>query len=155
MIVGCLVPVAVHGSSCRRQIVVPIHFRPDADACNRAMAADDAAGLPAFDTRVELGEAAERNEEFRSFHAAVERAAGDHLAETMRSCFATGQNPNTAAFVLVADIGAEGTAKAIEVRPATNIARCFAAGFATARFPVPPPHAGHDGFPVTIKMRID
>jgi hypothetical protein len=117
--------------------------------------ADETCSPLPFDARVGLGEEAEQKEEFKTYHSVMIRQVGDHFAETMRSCFAVVENPETAAFVLVADITAEGRAGAIEVRPATSVARCFAAGFAKAAFPLPPPYPDHDGFPITIKMRIE
>jgi hypothetical protein len=109
---------------------------------------------PPFDTRVELGKEAEEKEEFKAYHSAMQRRIGNHLAETMRACFANVPDPESTPFVLVADITAEGAARAVEVRPATNIASCFAQGFALASFPAPPPYPDHDGFPITIEMHI-
>jgi hypothetical protein len=105
-----------------------------------------------FDVRVEAGKAAER--EFIAYQSAMAKQVGDHLAQTMQSCFATTERPETEAFVLVADITVKGNATAIEVRPGTNIATCFAHGIASAVFPKPPQYADHEGFPITIEMHI-
>jgi hypothetical protein len=107
-----------------------------------------------FDFRVALGKAAEGRAEFKAYGSAIDRQVGDHLAQTMRSCFAITRQPATDAFVLVADITVEGKAKAIEVRPATNIALCFATGFASAPFPPPPRYPDREAYPVTIEMHI-
>jgi hypothetical protein len=107
-----------------------------------------------FDARVALGKTAEERAEFKAYVSAFNRRVGDHFAQTMRSCFATTQKPETDAFVLVADITVEGKAKAIEVRPATNIALCFATGFASAPFPRPPLYPDREAYPVTIEMSI-
>src|SRR5580700_8607546 len=102
-----------------------------------------------FDVRVALGKSAEERVEFKAYVSAFDREIGEHLAQTMRSCFATTQRPETDAFVLVADITVEGKVKAIEVRPATNIALCFATGFASAPFPPPPRYPDREAYPVT------
>lgn len=107
-----------------------------------------------FDVRAELGEAMEQSDEFKTYHSGMNRRVGDQFADIMRSCFASVENPQTARFVLVADITAEGRADAVEVRPPTNIARCFAAGLKRTSFPIPPPFPDREGFPITIKMRI-
>jgi hypothetical protein len=107
-----------------------------------------------FDIRVQLGKAAEQNAEFKAYQPAMFAQVGDHLAYTMRSCFETIQKPETEPFVLVADINTEGKAVAIDVKPTTNIAKCFSAGFAAAQYPQPPQYPGRKGFPVTLEMRI-
>jgi hypothetical protein len=107
-----------------------------------------------FDVRVELGRAAEEKEEFRSYHSAMTRRVGDRYAATMRSCFATVQEPQSDRFTLVGDITSKGELNAVEVRPVTNIASCFAAGLKTISFPKPPHYPGRSGFPMTIDMRI-
>ena len=154
-VIGAAAALAGNGADARavsgpvvKPCAVPFEFtsgRPADEACSR---------LP-FDDRVELGEAAEQREELKTYRSAMERQVGGHFAETMRSCFAAIPNPETAPFVLIADITSEGMASAIEVRPPTNIARCFAAGVAKASFPRPPPSRNDDGFPITIKMRIE
>ena len=107
-----------------------------------------------FDDRVAMGKAAEQRPENKSYASELDRMVGNHFAQTMQSCFAAIREPQTEPFVLVADITSEGKAKAIEVRPATNIARCFATGFALAPFPTPPPYPCCEAYPVTIEMRI-
>ena len=107
-----------------------------------------------FEIRAQLGKAAENKEEFKAYQPAMFAQVGDHLAYAMRSCIATTPKPNTEPFVLVADINNEGKAEAVEVKPTTHIAKCFAAGFAAALYPKPPQYPNRQGFPVTIEMRI-
>jgi hypothetical protein len=57
-------------------------------------------------------------------------------------------------FVLVAEITREGKATAVEVRPSTNISRCFAEGVRTGVFPKPPEYPGREGFPIVLNMTI-
>jgi hypothetical protein len=108
----------------------------------------------AFDVRAASGKAAEQKEEFRAYYAAMNGQVGDQYAATMRSCFATVHEPQTDPFTLVADITPEGKLADVEVRPATNIAACFAAGLTAISFPKPPHYPGHAGLPMVIEMRI-
>jgi hypothetical protein len=64
------------------------------------------------------------------------------------------QEPQIDAFTLVADITRDGKLSTVDVRPATNIAFCFASGLTRISFPKPPRYPGHIGFPMTIEMRI-
>ena len=45
-----------------------------------------------FDVRAQLGKTAENKEEFKAYQPAMFAQVGDHLAHTMRSCFATTLN---------------------------------------------------------------
>jgi hypothetical protein len=128
-------------------VVAPI---VDADHADAPPAAQDT-----FEARVGLGKAVEEKEEFKSYHGSIGREVGDQYAATMRSCFATVQEPKIDAFTLVADITPDGNLSAVEVRPATNIACCFAAGLTKISFPKPPHYPGYVGFPMTIEMRIE
>lgn len=128
-----------------------VSLKPDAA---KGPAAGEAAQCPPFEARVEMGKKAEQDERFRAFHSAFEQQAGPHFAETMKSCFDVTPNPDTISFVLVADITGGGAAQSIEVKPETNIASCFAAGFAHAPFPPAPGYPDHDGFPIVIDMHI-
>ena len=107
-----------------------------------------------FDARVGWAKAAEQKEEFKPYIAAMEQQAGAQFASAMRFCFATVPEPQSDSFTLVADIRPDGKLNAIDVRPATNIAACFAAGLTHISFPPPPAYPGHGGFPMTIEMRI-
>ena len=107
-----------------------------------------------FDARVRWAKAAEQKEEFKPYVAAMEQQAGAQYASAMRFCFATVPEPQSDSFTLVADIGPDGKLNAIDVRPTTNIAACFAAGLIHVSFPPPPTFSGHGGFPMTIEMRI-
>ncbi len=107
-----------------------------------------------FAVRVALAKDAEGREEFKTYQPAMFAQAGEHLANTIRSCFDTTPTPDTNAFVLIADIGPDGKAQAVEVEPRTNIANCFAAGFAAAEFPIAPTYQNRAGFPVVLEMII-
>ena len=108
----------------------------------------------AFDDRFKLAKDAETSETYKPYQRVMYQSIGNHLANTMRSCFGKTEKPETNAFVLLADVDAGGTARAIDVRPKTSIAICFAQGVATAPFPTPPAFPGRDAFPIVIEMKI-
>ncbi|WP_019142544.1 hypothetical protein [Noviherbaspirillum massiliense] len=105
--------------------------------------------------RVKLAREAEAAPELKQYPAALFRKGGRRFARTMRSCARLKPAPEHKAFVLVADITPEGKASAVAVEPATNVAECFAEGFAAGTYPKPPAYPGREGFPVTMKLRIE
>lgn len=107
-----------------------------------------------FEARAQLGEAAEDRGEFKSYFSTMYKEIGEPMANIMRICFKNTLKPDSANFVLVADIEKEGNLDSIEVKPATNIAKCFAAGLIPVSFPKPPEYPKRHGFPLTIKMKI-
>jgi hypothetical protein len=146
-----IVHVAVRGSTNHA------YATPYAQPGRDSAAADDSSEAPScepFDVRVGLGKAAEQNEEFSAYQSSMNRQVGSQYAAAMRSCFATVKDPQTDSFTLVGDITPDGELSAVEVRPATNIASCFAAGLRAVTFPNPPRYSGRNGFPVTIEMHI-
>ena len=107
-----------------------------------------------FESRVDLGKASEQKPEFVGYHNRIDRELGEQYAATIRSCLTGTKNPQIDTFTLVADIAADGKVNAVAVRPATNIASCFADGLKGIAFPAPPPYPARSGFPITIRMTI-
>ena len=107
-----------------------------------------------FDHRVRIAEEAESADQYKWYQKEMYAEIGQHLANTMRSCFETVADPQTDTFFLVATVTGAGKADEIEVRPSTNIARCFAEGVEKATFPKPPVYPGENGFPIVIEMKI-
>ncbi len=107
-----------------------------------------------FDDRVRIAEEAEEADQYKWYQKEMYSEIGQHLANTMRNCFETVEDPKTDTFFLVASVTDAGKASRIIVRPSTNIARCFAAGVEKATFPKPPVYPGEDGFPIVIEMKI-
>ena len=108
-----------------------------------------------FDDRVRIAEEIESEEAHKPYIKEVYSAVGPHMGSTMRHCFETVNDPKTDTFYLVASISNKGRPRRVEVRPSTNIARCFAKGIEEADFPQPPALPDHDGFPIVIEMRIE
>ena len=108
-----------------------------------------------FDDRVRIGRETGKMEAYQQYQKTMYESITPHLGTTMKGCFETIRDPETGAFTLVADITSEGTARSIEIRPETNIARCFARGFGEASFPRPPAVPGHDAFPLVIDLNMN
>ena len=108
-----------------------------------------------FDDRVRTGRDIGKMEVYQQYQKMMYQSITNHLANTMKGCFETIRNPESEAFTLVADITAEGIARSIEIKPDTNIARCFARGFGEASFPQPPAVPGHAAFPIVIDLNMN
>ena len=107
-----------------------------------------------FEDRARLGKTAEVTEAFKQYQNVMHAQVGEYFASTMRTCFDKTTKPELDTFVLVADIFQNGKAQAVEVKPATNIAKCFAEGFSKGKFPTPPTYPNRKGFPVTMETQI-
>ena len=107
-----------------------------------------------FDERVRLGQEIGKMEVYQPYQKTMYQSITNHLTNTMKRCFEETRNPETEAFTLVAEITSEGTARSIEIRPETNIARCFAKGFGEAAFPRPPAVPSRDTFPIVIDLNM-
>ena len=107
-----------------------------------------------FEERVRIAKAAESADAYKPYQQVMYRGIGDHLAQTMRACFAKAEKPQTDAFVLVADVANDGKAQSIEVKPSTNISTCFADGVGNVSFPKPPTYLERKAFPIVIEMKI-
>lgn len=91
-------------------------------------------------------------EAYQPYQRAMYKSITGHLEDTFKKCFDTTRDAQMDPFTLVADITPEGTARAVEIKPETNIGRCFAKGFEAASFPQPPAVAGHDAFPIVMDL---
>ena len=107
-----------------------------------------------FDDRVRIGKEIGNMAVYQPYQKTMYQSITNHLTNTIKRCFEETRNPQTEAFTLVADITSEGTARSVEIRPETNIARCFAKGFGEASFPQPPAVPGHDAFPIVIDLNM-
>lgn len=108
----------------------------------------------AFAVRVQLAREVEMDERFKTYHAAMVRRAGRHIARTMRSCRAAMPAAERKPVVLVADITPDGRATAIEARPDNAAARCLVTGLAAIHYPKPPAYPERTGFPVSMKIGV-
>jgi hypothetical protein len=108
-----------------------------------------------FDERVRIGRDIGKMEVYQPYQRVMYESITNHLEKTMRRCFGAIKTPQTEPFTLVADITLEGVARSVEIRPETNIARCFAKGFGEASFPPPPAVPGHDAFPIVIDLNMN
>ncbi|HYD94381.1 MAG TPA: hypothetical protein VEC01_03570 [Noviherbaspirillum sp.] len=104
-----------------------------------------------FEQRVALAREAEDDERFDRYPDAMAGKAGRHIAQSMRQCRAF--NPrNAVPFVLVADIGADGVPRDVEVNPRHAASKCFAARFSASSYLPPPAYPGRNSFPVMLRV---
>ena len=108
-----------------------------------------------FDDRVRIARDIGKMEAYQPYQRGMYKSITGHLENTFKRCFDITRNAQLEPFTLVADITSEGTARAIEVRPETNIGRCFAKGFEAASFPQPPAVPGHDAFPIVMDLNLN
>lgn len=111
-----------------------------------------AAAAMTFDERVSLAKAAEDDERFHPYPGTMLKQARRHIARTMRRCQLSASGQDGKAFVLVADILADGRPVDVDVKPANAVGKCFAAGFSTGHYLPPPAYPGRDGFPVMLRI---
>lgn len=113
-----------------------------------------AAHAQTFEDRVRFAKEIEASDLYKAYQRVMYQRVGQHLANTMKTCFETIANPRADAFTLIADVTSTGRLRAIEVRPDTNIAKCFTEGVVAAAFPPPPAIPARDAFPIVIDMKM-
>jgi hypothetical protein len=99
-----------------------------------------------FDDRVRIAQDVEDDAQYNNYRSAVLKKNSRHLVRTMRTCIARSPKPAAKAFVLVADITADGKAHAVAVKPDNEVANCFASGFSSVSYPKPPQFPSGTGF---------
>jgi hypothetical protein len=102
-----------------------------------------------FEDRLRVGKAARAEAPYKAYLRVIEKP----LLEAMRNCMAPEKESHTP-FVLIADITQKGKALAIDVRPSTNTAQCFATSVQQASFPEPPQHPRPSGFPIVVETSV-
>jgi len=113
-----------------------------------AVASDD------FDQRVAIAKALEDTPQGQAYDQILYGAIGEHIKKTMWRCFPSDKKADTEHFTLIADILANGKVSRVQVRPETEMSRCFGEGFADAPFPELPKYATGGSLPIFIKMNI-
>ena len=104
---------------------------------------------PTFDARIAAAEAAIAKPGGYAYDTALVPAI--HAAVV--PCVPAGADPTRGGgFVLVADVDARGRLQAVDVKPATPIARCFAKSFGAVRLR-PPPARGTRPWPILVRMQ--
>ncbi|GLQ98229.1 hypothetical protein [Dyella mobilis] len=107
-----------------------------------------------FDQRVSTASKLEETPQGQAYDKVLYGAIGNDVQKAMVLCFPKGTKADTGRFTLVATLLSNGSASDIEVRPATKMAKCFAAKFAAAPFPALPAYASEDGLPIFMDMQI-
>ena len=102
---------------------------------------------PAFDARVSAAKAAVATRDGFIYDTAMVPAVHHAIVP----CVPKGTDPGRGGeFTLVATVDPAGRLVAIDVRPATPFARCFARTFGAMRLQPPPKRAG--GWPILVEM---
>lgn len=101
----------------------------------------------AFEARIAAAQAAIATREGFAYDTALVPA----IHHALLPCVPPGADPaRGGGFTLVADVDANGRLHAVDVRPATPIARCFARSFGATR--LRPPPAAPRPRPVVVRM---
>lgn len=74
--------------------------------------------------------------------------------DALKTCIRSNAPADKSPFTLVADVHRNGAPGAIEVRPATPVASCFATWFATITLPPPPRLPDSPTYPLEIDVSI-
>ncbi|WP_133479861.1 hypothetical protein [Cognatilysobacter segetis] len=113
------------------------------------MLASASSAATSFDARVVAAEAAIA----RPGGFAYDTALVPAIHAAVAPCVPAGSDPaRGGGFVLVADVDAQGRLHAVDVRPASPIARCFAQRFGAMRLHGPPGPASRT-WPILVRMQ--
>lgn len=107
-----------------------------------------------FEERVSRAKHAEESVVGKVYVQSMWNQVGADSSTAMHACFRHDSQPDTSAFVLVANVLPDRTLADAEVRPATPMTVCYAGRFAHAPFPAPPDIFGDSGIPIVIEMNI-
>lgn len=76
------------------------------------------------------------------------------LTATLQQCIARNAPVDKSPFTVVADVLPDGTTRRVDVQPATAVARCTSAWFATMALPPPPRLPDGTAYPIEIDISI-
>lgn len=79
-----------------------------------------------FDDRVSRANAALASKQGGVYAEWVDEQIRPLITKTLQECFGAVDRPDNSGFLLVADVKRSGELSDVEVRPSTNISRCFA-----------------------------
>jgi hypothetical protein len=105
-----------------------------------------------FEERVKLAKAAQQDDAYKRYVERMYENVNQGVVAVMHACFTDVKKAQ--AFKLVADITGPGKLQAVEVKPATTAAKCFADGVREILFPTPPRYPQRKGFPIVMEMNI-
>jgi hypothetical protein len=109
-------------------------------------------GTDAFPARVTRAKAVEASPAGAAYQKALWSRIGNPATDAYKGCLASNAPADRTPFTLVADVGADGRPRRIEVRPATPVATCMAGQFATWTLPDPP--AQPAPYPIEIDFSV-
>jgi hypothetical protein len=113
------------------------------------LGASHAGGFPARVTQAKLIEAGAAG---TAYQKALWSRIGDPTTDAYKGCLASNAPADRTPFTLVADVGADGKPRHVDVMPATPVATCMAGQFATWTLPRPP--ATPSPYPIEIDFSV-
>lgn len=111
------------------------------------------AAIP-FEERVKRARTAEESPALRPYFSAMGKAIEPNVRNWVATCLAKFKDPDTTAFVIVADVIKSGEATNIEVQPRTKVADCFARAFAFAPMPKLAPYTKDPMLPIFLQIDL-
>lgn len=105
-----------------------------------------------FAARVAQAKALEARADGTAYQKALWGRIGNPTTDAYRGCLASNAPADKSPFTLVADVGADGRLRHIEVRPATPVATCMAGQFGSWNLPRPPAHPAP--YPIEIDFSV-
>lgn len=109
---------------------------------------------PTFAERVIHGRQVELGRTGPAYQKRLWTSIETPLTVTLQQCIARNAPADKAPFTVVADVLPDGTAVHVDVQPATAVARCTAAWFATMALPPPPRLPDATAYPIEIDISI-
>jgi len=107
-----------------------------------------------FDARVQRAKRVEASADGKAYMQALWTQIGAYSSVAMRECFRQGTQPDTPAFVLIANVLPDRRFSQVDLQPRTPMAICYVEHLADAPFPAPPEIFGDVGIPIVIEMTI-
>jgi hypothetical protein len=108
----------------------------------------------AFEERVQRAKALEDSPAGQAYQDVMWPKVEPFVAALTQKCIPDDPKADVRSFVFVATLSADATLSEIEVRPVTDVAKCFAGGMRQAPFPRPPADLAAGGMPIVLNMRL-
>jgi hypothetical protein len=112
----------------------------------------------AFAARVTRGKLVETGPTGPAYQKALWGKLTDPMTIALKACLAHNAPADTKPFTLVADVQSDGKPSGVAAEPATPVAKCLTAWFATMTLPVPPsappPLTQGASYPIEIDVSI-
>lgn len=137
-------------------MIIPFAFALMMGAPPAVSAAPPPLAVPAttFAARVLRGKLVEAGPSGPAYQNILWAQLDGPTTEALTACIRDNAPADKSPFTLVADVQPDGKPDAVEVQPATPVASCLAAWFATTRLPPPPRLPDTSTYPLEIEVSI-